>query len=124
MMQRVGLAQAMMSNDPDLVVLDEPSRWRRSGGPPARSATCCFRFAINPRRFSLNSHLVEVNWMMVCDRRGDHGAGLLIATQGTLEELTVESQRYEIVIEGPAPHGRLSTRQCELKKLPRARPNW
>lgn len=99
MMQRVGLAQALV-NDPDLVVLDEPTD---GVDPVGRREIRDLLLSLRDqgKTVFLNSHLLS-ELEMVCDRVAIMVQGL-IATQGTLEELTVESQRYEIVIEGPAP---------------------
>lgn len=99
MTQRVGIAAAMI-NEPDLVVLDEPT----DGVDPVgrrdirdilasirERGTCVF----------LNSHLLS-ELEMVCDRVAILVQGE-VATQGTLDELTAESRRHEIRIAGPAP---------------------
>jgi len=99
MMQRVGLAQAMI-NDPDLVVLDEPTD---GVDPVGRREIRDLLLSLRDqgKTVFLNSHLLS-ELEMVCDRVAIMVQGL-IATQGTLEELTVESQRYEIVIDGSPP---------------------
>ena len=99
MLQRVGIAAAMV-NHPDLVVLDEPTD---GVDPVGRKdirnvlarirdrGTCVF----------LNSHLLS-ELELVCDRVAILVQGK-IAAQGTIEDLTEESRRYEIRIAGGPP---------------------
>ena len=99
MMQRVGLAQALM-NDPDLIVLDEPT----DGVDPVgrrEIRDVLLQLKEQKKTIFLNSHLLS-ELEMVCDRVAILVQGN-VATQGTIEDLTAESQRYEIVIEGSAP---------------------
>ncbi len=99
MMQRIGIAAAMV-NEPDLVVLDEPT----DGVDPVgrrdirdvlvrirARGTCVF----------LNSHLLS-ELEMVCDRVAILVQGE-VAAQGTIEELTADSRRYEVVVAGGPP---------------------
>lgn len=99
MQQRIGLAQSMM-NDPELVVLDEPT----DGVDPVGRREIR-DLLINMRHKGhtvfLNSHLLS-ELEMVCDRVAILVQGQ-VALQGTLDELTVDSQRYEICIDGAAP---------------------
>jgi ABC-2 type transport system ATP-binding protein len=99
MMQRVGLAQALI-NDPDLIVLDEPT----DGVDPVgrrEIRECLVALRDRGKTIMLNSHLLsEVE--TVCDRVSILVQGN-VALQGTLEELTKDSRRYEIVINGPPP---------------------
>ena len=99
MMQRVGLAQALM-NEPDLIVLDEPTD---GVDPVGRREIRDVLLQLKERKKTifLNSHLLS-ELEMVCDRVAILVQGN-VATQGTIEDLTAESQRYEIVIEGSAP---------------------
>jgi len=99
MMQRIGLAQSLM-NDPDLVVLDEPT----DGVDPVgrrEIRDVLLQLRARGNTVFLNSHLLS-ELEMVCDRvailvQGD------VAMQGTLDELTIDSRRYEVMIDGPAP---------------------
>ena len=99
MMQRVGLAQALM-NDPDLIVLDEPTD---GVDPVGRREIRDVLLQLKERKKTifLNSHLLS-ELEMVCDRVAILVQGN-VATQGTIDDLTAESQRYEIVIKGSAP---------------------
>ena len=99
MMQRVGLAQALM-NDPDLIVLDEPT----DGVDPVGRRDIrdvLVKLKAKGKTVFLNSHLLS-ELEMVCDRVAILVQGN-VATQGTIEDLTAESQRYEIEIDGGAP---------------------
>ena len=99
MQQRVGLAAAMV-NQPDLVVLDEPT----DGVDPAgRRDIRDILVEIRRRGASvfLNSHLLS-ELEMICDRVAVMVQGN-VAAQGTIEELTADSRRYELVIEGKPP---------------------
>ncbi len=99
MMQRVGLAQALM-NDPDLIVLDEPT----DGVDPVgrrEIRDVLVKLKAEGKTVFVNSHLLS-ELEMVCDRVAILVQGN-VATQGTIEDLTAESQRYEIVIDGDVP---------------------
>jgi ABC-2 type transport system ATP-binding protein len=99
MLQRVGIAAAMV-NEPDLVVLDEPTD---GVDPIGRKDIRDVLVAIRDRGTCvfLNSHLLS-ELEMVCDRVAILVQGE-VAAQGTIEELTSESRRYEIEIDGPSP---------------------
>ena len=99
MLQRIGLAQSLM-NDPDLIVLDEPT----DGVDPVgrreiRDVLLSLRN--QGKTVFVNSHLLS-ELEMVCDRVAILVQGN-VAMQGTLDELTKDSHRYEIVIDGDAP---------------------
>ncbi len=99
MLQRVGLAQALM-NDPDLIVLDEPT----DGVDPVGRRDIrdvLIQLKDQGKTIFLNSHLLS-ELEMVCDRVAILVQGE-VAQQGTIDDLTEESLRYEIVIAGPAP---------------------
>jgi ABC-2 type transport system ATP-binding protein len=90
MLQRLGLAQAMM-NDPELLFLDEPT----DGVDPIgrkEIRDILLRLKNEGKTVFLNSHLLsEVE--MICDEVAILDKGKLIRT-GTVEELTSESKTY------------------------------
>lgn len=96
MRQRVGIAQALM-NDPDIVLLDEPT----DGVDPVGRRDIREILAELKRRGKtvfLNSHLLS-ELEMVCDRVSIlvHGE---VARQGTIDELTAGQECYEIELAG------------------------
>ena len=99
MMQRVGIAAAMV-NDPELVVLDEPTD---GVDPLGRRDIRDVLIRIRERGVCvfLNSHLLS-ELEMVCDRVAILVQGR-VAAQGTIDELTRESRRYEITLDGKPP---------------------
>ena len=99
MMQRVGIAAAMIS-DPDLVVLDEPTD---GVDPVGRKDIRDILIRIRERGACvfLNSHLLS-ELEVVCDRVAILVQGE-VAAQGTIGELTQDSHRYELRIEGAPP---------------------
>jgi ABC-2 type transport system ATP-binding protein len=95
MRQRIGIAQALV-NDPDLVLLDEPT----DGVDPVgrreiRSVLTHIKDA--GKTVFLNSHLLS-ELEMVCDRVAIMVQGKVVS-QGTINELTADQQRYEIELE-------------------------
>ena len=92
MAQRIGLAQAMM-NDPDLIVLDEPTD---GVDPQGRRdiREVLTRLKSQGKTVFVNSHLLS-ELEMVSDRVAILVGGR-VARQGTIDELTVGKQRYEI----------------------------
>ena len=99
MRQRLGIANALIG-DPDLVVLDEPT----DGVDPVgrrdiREVLTHLRD--QGKTVFLNSHLLS-ELEMVCDRVAILVQGR-VAAQGTIDELTRDSRRYEIEV-GEAPH--------------------
>ncbi len=99
MMQRVGIAQALM-NDPDLIVLDEPT----DGVDPVgrrEIRDVLIRMKNQGKTVFVNSHLLS-ELEMVCDRVAILVQGK-VSTQGTIDDLTADSRRYEIVIDGQEP---------------------
>ncbi len=106
MMQRIGVAQALI-NDPELVVLDEPT----DGVDPVgrleiRKVLGAMRE--QGRTVFVNSHLLS-ELELLCDRVAILVGGK-VARQGTIDELTVASQRYEIDIYGERPDTRAKIR--------------
>ena len=92
MLQRLGLAQALM-NDPELVVLDEPT----DGLDPIARRDVRELLLERKRRgrtVFINSHLLS-ELEMVCDRVSILVDGL-VARQGVLRELTEQSMEYRI----------------------------
>jgi ABC-2 type transport system ATP-binding protein len=96
MRQRVGLAQALV-NDPDLLVLDEPT----DGLDPVgrrEVREVLGRLRDQGKTIFLNSHMLsEVE--RVCDRVAILASGKVIR-QGTLAELTAGSEHFEIQLHG------------------------
>ena len=99
MQQRVGIAAAMV-NEPDLVVLDEPTD---GVDPVGRRDIRDVLLRIRDRGACvfLNSHLLS-ELEMVCDRMAIMVQGE-VAAEGTIDDLTRESRRYEIRIAGSPP---------------------
>lgn len=96
MIQRLGLAQALM-NDPDLIVLDEPT----DGVDPMGRRDIrelLLEYRDRGKTIFINSHLLS-ELEMVCDRVSILVDGL-VARQGRLGELTEHSIEYHIFIEG------------------------
>jgi len=94
MMQRVGVAQALV-NHPDLVILDEPA----DGVDPVgrrEIRDVLLRLKSEGRTVFVNSHLLS-ELEMICDRVAILVAGRVVQ-QGTLDELTVDRQCFSIEI--------------------------
>ena len=92
MKQRIGLAQALV-NDPEIVFLDEPT----DGVDPKgrlEMRTILQRMRDEGRTVFINSHLLG-ELEMICDSVAIMDQGQLIR-QGTIQELTDKSRRYEI----------------------------
>ena len=98
MMQRLGIAQALM-NDPELIVLDEPTDGLDPvGRREVRELLVELRG--QGKTIFLNSHLLS-ELEMVCDRVAILVEGL-VARQGTLNELTEHTVEYRITFSGDA----------------------
>jgi len=99
MMQRIGLAQALI-NDPQLVMLDEPT----DGVDPLgrkEIRDLLMRLRDEGKTVFLNSHLLsEVE--MICDRVAILNKGRLVRV-GTVKELTLEENVYHVDIDGGVP---------------------
>ena len=99
MQQRTGLAAALV-NDPQLVILDEPT----DGVDPVgrrEIRDLLLRLRAEGRTVFLNSHLLgEVE--QVCDRVAIMLKGR-VEKQGSLAELTSDSRRWRITVEGAMP---------------------
>ena len=95
MLQRIGLAQALI-NEPQLVVLDEPT----AGVDPAGSRDIRSLIVDLKRRgvtVLLSSHLLT-QVQEICDRVGILARGALVR-EGRLEELVAIENRSELVLE-------------------------
>ena len=95
MLQRIGLAQALI-HDPKLLVLDEPT----AGVDPAGSrAICELILELKSRGITvlLSSHLLA-QAQEICDRVGILANGILVR-EGPLSELISLRNRTELVIE-------------------------
>ena len=95
MLQRIGLAQALV-NDPKLVVLDEPT----AGVDPAGSRDIRNIIVDLQKRgvtVLLSSHLLS-QVQEICDRVGILAQGILVC-EGRLEELIAIENRSELVLE-------------------------
>jgi ABC-2 type transport system ATP-binding protein len=95
MRQRVGIAQALV-NAPQLVLLDEPT----DGVDPVGRRDIremVHRLKAAGTSVVLNSHLLS-ELEMVCERVAILVKGK-VAAQGTLDELTVGRQRYDVEVD-------------------------
>jgi ABC-2 type transport system ATP-binding protein len=96
MMQRLGLAQAML-NDPELIYLDEPTD---GVDPIGRKEIRDILIDLKNKRKTifLNSHLLsEVE--LITDSVGILNKGMLLR-EGTVKELTEKKEEYKISMEG------------------------
>lgn len=96
MQQRTGIAMALV-NDPELVILDEPT----DGVDPVgrrEIRDVLVRMREEGRTVFLNSHLLsEVE--MVCDSVAIMVQGRVVS-QGSIDELTAHSRRFEVTFAG------------------------
>lgn len=94
MRQRIGIAQALV-NDPELVLLDEPT----DGVDPLGRRdirVIIERLRDEGRTVFINSHLLS-ELEMVCGRVAILVQGV-VAQQGTIDELTSGQRRYELIL--------------------------
>ncbi len=99
MRQRLGVAQSLI-NDPELVLLDEPT----DGVDPVgrrEIRTIASGLRDQGKTVFINSHLLS-ELEMVCDRVAILVRGV-VAQQGTIDELTQDQQRYEIEVAAATP---------------------
>jgi ABC-2 type transport system ATP-binding protein len=100
MRQRLGLAYALMG-DPSLVFLDEPT----DGVDPVgrkEMRDIILDLRARGKTIFVNSHVLGELELM-CDSVAILSRGRVVR-QGTLEDLTMESLRYDVVVEGDAIH--------------------
>jgi ABC-2 type transport system ATP-binding protein len=99
MLQRIGLAQALVQ-DPQLVVLDEPT----AGVDPTGSRQICDLILDLKKRgvtVLLSSHLLG-QVQEICDRVGILADGVLLR-EGPLEELIAIENQTELILENASP---------------------
>ena len=95
MLQRIGLAQALV-NEPRLLVLDEPT----AGVDPAGSRDIrdlILRLKERGTTVLLSSHLLE-QMQEVCDRVGILAGGILVR-EGQIDELLAIEDQTEVILE-------------------------
>ena len=99
MLQRIGLAQALVQ-DPRLLVLDEPT----AGVDPAGSREICdliLQFKARGLTVLLCSHLLS-QVQEICDRIGIMHRGELVR-EGPLDQLITIENQTELVLENASP---------------------
>ncbi len=114
MRQRIGIAQALVNN-PDLVLLDEPT----DGVDPVGRRDIreiLLRLKSEGKTVFVNSHLLS-ELEMVCDRFAILVQGL-VSAQGTLDDLTKDQQRYEIELAIESPDAMHRAARLALPEAP------
>jgi ABC-2 type transport system ATP-binding protein len=99
MLQRIGLAQALIQ-DPRLLVLDEPT----AGVDPAGShqiRDLILALKKRGKTILLTSHLLE-QVQEICDRVGIMARGEMVR-EGPLEELVAVKNQTEFIVENATP---------------------
>lgn len=122
MRQRVGIAQALV-NDPELVVLDEPTDGVDPVGRRDIRAICS-RLRDQGMTVFLNSHLLS-ELELVCDRVAILVQGR-VSSQGTIDELTRHMQYYELELHPATPEPQATVwtpALAALRDVPQAIPN-
>lgn len=99
MKQRIGIAQALI-NDPELIFLDEPTDGVDPQGRAAMRAIL-EKLREDGKTVFINSHLLG-ELEIICNNVAIMNKGNIVK-QGSIEELTAESQRYEISITESIP---------------------
>lgn len=107
MRQRIGLAQSLM-NDPDLIILDEPTDGVDPVGRLEIRKVLLKQKELGKAVF-VNSHLLS-ELELVCDRVAIMVKGR-VTSQGTLDELTRDGRKYEITFSLPDDAGASSDEQ-------------
>lgn len=113
MQQRIGIAQALM-NDPRILMLDEPT----DGVDPVgrrEIRDLLVRLRDEGRTIFINSHLLS-ELEMVCDRVAIMVKGR-VSMEGTIDDLTSESKRYEIVVQKHLPESVLAELGKDVRVL-------
>jgi ABC-2 type transport system ATP-binding protein len=118
MRQRIGIAQALINN-PDLVLLDEPT----DGVDPVGRRDIrevLLRLKSEGKTVFVNSHLLS-ELEMVCDRVAILVQGS-VAAAGTIDELTRDQQRYEIELDLEAGEAMHRAARAALPEAPQIGP--
>ncbi len=107
MRQRIGLAQSLM-NDPDLIILDEPTDGVDPVGRLEIRKVLLKQKELGKAVF-VNSHLLS-ELELVCDRVAIMVKGR-VTSQGTLDELTREGRKHEMTFSLPDEAGTMTDQE-------------